>query len=248
MFQYLDDSRGGGWRGARGRRGGKKLIKHPFSYQNTDIGWTWTHILTLDFIILCLLSGSRLRSPVTLEVSRCQSHGYFVDCKGIFTPHTLYLGSKKYPSFTNHGHAELLKKTPSSVKYLKWVRPHSVPDSPPPPPPDRVLIVSRVHSGSGEGTGPSIKDWANWLHHLIRQVLREGSSLACLWSSLIWHLASNWIFGPGGPYALSLFLSTWWTKDCSFYSKTLISTFHLNFYSNICLDRWQRWQLQWTAT
>ena len=71
-------------------------------------------------MILCLLSDSRLRSPVTSKVSRRQSHGYFVDCKGIFIPpppHTSYLGSKKYPSFTNRVHAEFLKKTPSSVKY-----------------------------------------------------------------------------------------------------------------------------------
>ena len=38
------------------------LKKHPFFYQNTDIGWTGTRILTLDIIILCLFSGSRLGS------------------------------------------------------------------------------------------------------------------------------------------------------------------------------------------
>ena len=32
--------------------------KHPFFYQNTDIGWTGTRILTFEVIILCLFSGS----------------------------------------------------------------------------------------------------------------------------------------------------------------------------------------------
>ena len=38
------------------------LNKHPFFYQNTDIGWTGTRILTLNFMILCLFRGSRLGS------------------------------------------------------------------------------------------------------------------------------------------------------------------------------------------
>ena len=33
------------------------------------------------------------------------------------------------------GHAEVLKKTPSSAKYVTCVRPPSVPECPPPPPP-----------------------------------------------------------------------------------------------------------------
>ena len=37
------------------------LNKNPFFYQNTDIGWTGTRILTLDFIILCVFSGSKWR-------------------------------------------------------------------------------------------------------------------------------------------------------------------------------------------
>ena len=100
--------------------------KHPFFYQNTDIGRTGTPISTLDFIILCLFNGSRLGSLVISRVTRRQSRGYFVDGKGMFTPHTSYLGTKKYPSFTNRGHAEVLKKTHSSTKYVT-----QVPDSPP---------------------------------------------------------------------------------------------------------------------
>ena len=34
----------------------------------------------------------------------------------------------------NRGHAEVLKKTPSSAKYVTRVRPLSVPECPPPPP------------------------------------------------------------------------------------------------------------------
>ena len=64
--------------------------KHPFLYQNTDIVWTATRILTFDVIILCLFSGRssgiRLGSPVTSGVTLRQSRVYFVDCKGIFTP------------------------------------------------------------------------------------------------------------------------------------------------------------------
>ena len=45
----------------------------------------------LDFIFLCLLSGSRLVSPFTSGVTRRQSCGYFIYCNGIFTPHTSYL-------------------------------------------------------------------------------------------------------------------------------------------------------------
>ena len=60
--------------------------KKPFFYQNTDIGWTGTRILILDFIILCLFSGSRLGSPVTSRVTRRHSRVYSVNCKGICTP------------------------------------------------------------------------------------------------------------------------------------------------------------------
>ena len=86
--------------------------KHPFFYQNTGIGWAGTRISTLDFIILYLFSGSKPGSPVTSGVTRCQSRIYFVDCKGIFTPHTSYLGSKKYPSFTKSRTCGGLKKDP----------------------------------------------------------------------------------------------------------------------------------------
>ena len=56
--------------------------------------------------------------------------------KGIFTPHTSYLGTKNYPFFLqNRGHAEVLKKTTfreirnmGAAPLYTWV--------PPPPPPD----------------------------------------------------------------------------------------------------------------
>ena len=52
------------------------LKKHPFFYQNTDIGWTGTRILTLDFIILCLFNGSTLgSSDINIDTNnfRCMS-------------------------------------------------------------------------------------------------------------------------------------------------------------------------------
>ena len=87
--------------------------KHPFFYQSTDIGWTGTRILTFDVIILCLFSGSRLGSPVT----RRQSRVYFVHCKAFFTPHTSFLGTKKYPSFTKSPTCGGLKK-----KFIREIR------------------------------------------------------------------------------------------------------------------------------
>ena len=106
--------------------------KHSF-YQNTDIGWTGTRILTFDVIIRCLFSGSssgsRLGSPVTSGVSRRQSHLYLVDCKGMFIP-PLPLILRTWVQqilLQNRGHAEVLKKTPSSAKYVTRVRPPSVP-------------------------------------------------------------------------------------------------------------------------
>ena len=90
--------------------------KHPILYKNTDIRWTGTHILTFDVIIICLFSGSssssRLGSPVTLGVTQRQSRVYIVDCKGIFTPHTSYLGIRKYASFTKSQTCGGLKKDP----------------------------------------------------------------------------------------------------------------------------------------
>ena len=47
--------------------------------------------------------------------------------------------------FQNRGHAEVLKKTPSSAKYVTKVRPPSVPEcpSPPPPPPPGPLTLEK---------------------------------------------------------------------------------------------------------
>ena len=94
-----------------------------------------TRILTLDFIVLCLFSGSKLGSPVTSEVTRRQSRAYFVDCERIFTPILRTWVQKSTLLLQNRWHAEVLKKTPSSAKYVTRVRPPSVPESPPPPPP-----------------------------------------------------------------------------------------------------------------
>ena len=103
-----------------------KCKKHPFLYQNTVIGWTGTRFLTLYSIILCLFSDSSTgsRSPVTSGVTRRQSRRYFVDCKGIFTPHVTYLGTKRYPSFTNRGNAEVLKRPLLPRNTLRRCGPH----------------------------------------------------------------------------------------------------------------------------
>ena len=114
--------------------------KHPFFYQNSDIGWMGTRILTLYFTILYLFrgssSGSRLGSPVTSGVTRRQSRGYFVDFYGIFTsgesPPYFVPGYKKVPIFyKSRTCGGLKKKTPSSAKYVTRVRPPSVPECPP---------------------------------------------------------------------------------------------------------------------
>ena len=75
-----------------------------------------------------------------------------MDCKGNFTPHTSYLGTKKYPSFTKSRTCGGLKKTPSSAKYVTQVRPPSVPECLPPlgisEPLDEILTLVCVMLGS----------------------------------------------------------------------------------------------------
>ena len=83
--------------------------------------------LTFDVIILCLFSGSRLRSPVSSGVNRVN----LVDCKGISNPHTSYLGTKEYPSFTKSHTCGGLKKDP----FIHEIRNLSAP-----PPPPRLLV------------------------------------------------------------------------------------------------------------
>ena len=117
------------------------LNKHPFVYQNTDIGWTGTRILTSDVIILCLFSGSKWRQQtrkpwVTSGVTRRQSRVYFVDCKGILTPILRTWVQKSTLLLQNRGHAEVLKKDP----FFREIRNEGAPPPPPlctwvPPPP-----------------------------------------------------------------------------------------------------------------
>ena len=110
------------------------LNKHPFFWQNTDIGWTGARILTFDFIILCLFSGSKLGSPVTSAVTRRQSRVYFVDCKGILTPILRTWVQKSTLLLQNRGHAEVLKKDPffreirnaGATPLCTWVPPTGV--------------------------------------------------------------------------------------------------------------------------
>ena len=88
--------------------------------------------------MLCLFNGSKWRQQtrkpwVTSGVTRRQSRVYFVDCKGILTPILRTWVQKSTLLLQNRGHAEVLKKTPSSAKYVTKVRPPSVPECPPPP-------------------------------------------------------------------------------------------------------------------
>ena len=85
--------------------------------------------------------GIKLGSPDTSGVTRCQSRICFVDCKGILTPILRTWVKKSTLLLQNRGHEKVLKKTPSSAKYVTKVRPPSVPECPPPPPP-RPGIVS----------------------------------------------------------------------------------------------------------
>ena len=76
--------------------------------------WHWMNGNTyVDFIILCLFSGSRLGSPVTSGVTRRQSRGHFVDCKRFSTPppppNTSYLGT---PAVTRN------KRSSSEIRWL----------------------------------------------------------------------------------------------------------------------------------
>ena len=87
---------------ARGFKLPYLLNKHPFFYQNTDIGWTGTRILTIDFIILCLFSGGKWRQQTRkpLGVRTAYISWIVREFSPPPPPHTSYLGTKKYPTFT----------------------------------------------------------------------------------------------------------------------------------------------------
>ena len=81
-----------------------------------------------------MFSGSKVGSPDTSGVTRRQSRVCFVDCKGILTPILRIWVQKSTLLLRNRGHAEVLKKTPSSAKYVTKVRPPLYLSAPPPPP------------------------------------------------------------------------------------------------------------------
>ena len=90
--------------------------KKNFFYQNTDIGRKRTHILTSDFIILCEFSVSKWRQQ-TRKPSHFGSHSaseprVFRGLQGDFDPHTSYLGTRKYHSFTKSRTCGDLEKRP----------------------------------------------------------------------------------------------------------------------------------------
>ena len=67
-------------------------------------------------------------------VTRRQSRIYFVDCYGIFTPHTSYLVIKKYPFYTKSWTFRGLKNDPFFRKIRKAGAAPSVPERPTIPP------------------------------------------------------------------------------------------------------------------
>ena len=90
----------------------------------THLSWSWirvpkyidraawhAHVRSIN----CWLTTCRL----------VQSRAYFVDCKGIFHPHTSYLGTRKIPFFYKSFLRACwgLKKDPFSAKYITRVRP-----------------------------------------------------------------------------------------------------------------------------
>ena len=77
-----------------------------------------------------MFGGSKLGSPVTSGVTRRQSRVYFLDCKVILTHILRTWVQKSTLLLQNRVHTEVLKKTPSSAKYVTRVLPPSVPECP----------------------------------------------------------------------------------------------------------------------
>ena len=104
---------GGGGGGGTSLSKFKNTPKALISGQKAPLSFKKCRLLqvknTPTFIKTLTLNGS----PVTSGVTRRQSCIYFVDCKGISIPHTSYLGTKKYPSFTKSRACEGFKKDPS---------------------------------------------------------------------------------------------------------------------------------------
>ena len=83
-----------------------------------------------------MFNGSKWRQQ-TRKPSHFGSHSaseprIFRGLLGDFDPHTSYLGTKKYPSFTKSRICGGLKKRPPSyAKYVTGVQPPSIPECPP---------------------------------------------------------------------------------------------------------------------
>ena len=95
-----------------------------------------TRILTLDFIILCVFSGSKWRQQTQKPLSLGVTAAYISWIVRGFSPPYFVPGYEKVPFFYKIADMRRSwKKTPSSAKYVTKVRPPSVPECPPPPPP-----------------------------------------------------------------------------------------------------------------
>ena len=114
-------------------------------------------------VLVAASGGSRLGSPVTSGVTRRQSRVYFVDCNGILTPILRTMVQKSTLLLQKRGHAEVLKKTPSSAKYVTKVRPPSVPEC---PPRARMTVgcsvLHNIATGRGELQPPLEEDVMNF--------------------------------------------------------------------------------------
>ena len=147
--------------------------KHPFFYRNTDIGWTGTCILTFDFTILCLFSGSssgsRLGSPESLRESLSVRAAYISWIVRGFWPPYFVPGYKKVPFFYKSRTCRGLRKDPLFPRNTsRGCGPPLYPTAPPPPPP-----TGRVYTTSG--------------------VLDSPLSIWCLMYAIIVNVRATWL-------------------------------------------------------
>ena len=101
-----------------------------FNLRSEKYYFTQLKILYSSACLAAASGGSKLGRPVTSGVTLRQIRVYFVACKGILTPILRTWVQKSTLLLQNRGHAEVLKKTPSSAKYVTQVRPPSVPECP----------------------------------------------------------------------------------------------------------------------
>ena len=114
-------------------------------------------IFNLRFLTsACSVCVSRLGSPRHFGRHLASERHIFCGLLGDFHPTILRTWLQKNTLFIqNRGHSEVLKKTPSSAKYVRWVRPPMYPRAPQYPIPsrrgDREKSVRQKTNGRGIG-------------------------------------------------------------------------------------------------